>query len=461
MINGGLVQFSGKRVLLLQGPVGPFFARLGKDLRSLNALVFKINFNAGDCFFYPRGFKYQGSMQAWPEEFEEQVLRHAIDVVFLFGDQRAIHVQARAIAERLGLEVGVFEEGYLRPDHITFERFGVNQRSRLSRSPADYKTKVPFAPKTLPVGNAYWHMVWYAFLYYLVGSLGKPWFRFYKHHRPLSLWEAFPWIRAVWRKQWYRLMEWGINARLCGPEKGNFFLVPLQVFNDSQVTSQSDFYTVERFVEHVLRSFAEHAPKNTLLVIKHHPMDRGYADYGKVIQVLTDKLGLRRRVLYIHDQRLPSLLDCARGVVVINSTVGLSALHHGAPTKVCGEALYALSGLTFSDSLDKFWREAILFKPDKELFENFRSHLIHKTQLNGSFYKKLPGRASEFYTGLEWRSLPRRIDSMASLVDLPGLSPINIPRQAQIHPSDSPHLAVAVPTVLESEPSESLKRDSA
>lgn len=51
MLAGGLAQFAGKRVLLLQGPVGPFFARLTAELRPVNATVYKVNFNAGDWLF--------------------------------------------------------------------------------------------------------------------------------------------------------------------------------------------------------------------------------------------------------------------------------------------------------------------------------------------------------------------------------------------------------------------------
>src|SRR5438045_9280928 len=42
-----------KRVLLLQGPVGPFFRRLAKLLQAAGAEVHKVNFNGGDCLFYP------------------------------------------------------------------------------------------------------------------------------------------------------------------------------------------------------------------------------------------------------------------------------------------------------------------------------------------------------------------------------------------------------------------------
>ncbi len=53
MIAGGLDALSGKRVLLLQSPVGPFFRRLAQDLRWVGAQVCKVNFNGGDLLFYP------------------------------------------------------------------------------------------------------------------------------------------------------------------------------------------------------------------------------------------------------------------------------------------------------------------------------------------------------------------------------------------------------------------------
>ena len=41
-----------RRVLLLQGPIGPFFRRLARFLEQHGTDVFKINFNAGDALFY-------------------------------------------------------------------------------------------------------------------------------------------------------------------------------------------------------------------------------------------------------------------------------------------------------------------------------------------------------------------------------------------------------------------------
>jgi len=402
MIEKGLQTFAGKNVLLLQGPVGPFFARLAKDLRAAGAEVHKVNFHAGDWFFYPRGaMNYRGTMEAWPAWFEAQLRRLDIDVVFLFGDCRPIHRAAHRVATELGVKVGVFEEGYVRPDFITLEGYGVNGFSRLPRVAQAYSDAVtPATEGTLPVGNAYWHMVRCGFWYFTIGGLGKPFFPNYVHHRPLTIIESLPWLRSVWRKQWYGYKERGIQEQLTGELSDRYFLVPLQVFNDAQIRVHAPFERIESFIEGTIRSFAAHAPDDTLLIFKHHPMDRGYRDYAALIRRVAAELQLGFRVQYIHDQHLPTLLDHARGVVVINSTVGLSALFHEAPTKVCGRALYDMPGLTYQGSLDDFWGEAQRNKPDMDLYRRFRSHLIAATQINGSFYKRIDGVGSP--TGVVW-----------------------------------------------------------
>lgn len=400
MLRRGLDYFKGRRVLLLQGPVGPFFARLAQDLRQAGAQVFKVNFNAGDWFYYPKeAINYRGTMDELPNWLDDLIRQLDIDMVYLFGDCRPIHQIASFITSRYRIEIGVFEEGYVRPDYVTLERYGVNAYSRRSRDPDHYADQPP-VPKKLAVGNTYWPMVKYGFWYFLVGSLGKPWFWNYQHHRPLNFLEALPWWRSVGRKQWYRWTEREMQAKLTGEWSHRFFLVPLQVFNDSQITEHADFSGVEHFIEITLNSFALHAPLDTLLVFKHHPMDRGHTNYAALIRKLSGNAGMASRIYYIHDQHLPSLLDHVRGVVVVNSTVGLSALHHGAPTKVCGHALYDIPGLTYQGALDQFWSAAPGAKPDSRLYRRFCDHLVAKTQLNGSFYKPIEQAGN--CSGLVW-----------------------------------------------------------
>ena len=397
MIERGIHAFRGQGVLLLQGPVGPFFSRLAHDLQLAGARVFKINFNAGDRLFYRRGaFSFKGAMAEWPAWLDALLDRLDIDVILLFGDCRPIHVVAHEIAMRRGLEVGVFEEGYLRPHYMTFERHGVNGHSQVPRQPSFYLAQPEAArPRRRDLGNTYWHMAWWAFLYFSIGSLGKPWFPRYEHHRTLALTEAWPWIRSGWRKLQYRALQHGMLERLCTRWDKHFFLVPLQVFNDAQIFVHSSFDSVEAFVEEVLGSFARHAPADTALVIKHHPMSRGYTDYAALIRRLARAHGIAQRCFYIHDQHLPTLLKHARGVVVVNSTTGLQALEHHVPVKTLGEAIYDLPGLCHQGPLDAFWHEAPHSAPDRVLLRRFVSFLIARSQLNGSFYKAWPKAAAK------------------------------------------------------------------
>lgn len=403
MINGGLQSFSGKRVLLLQGPLGPFFSRLARDLKRAGAFPLKVNFNAGDCLFSRRdAVSFRGTVEEWPAFLSRLLDDHVIDTILLFGDCRPLHRIAHGIAQEREIEVGVFEEGYIRPDFLTFERFGVNGHSLIPRSSIFYlNTDIPKLDAEVRVGNTFWHSALWATMYYTAAILGSRSFPKYQHHRPLNVGEGLIWLRSFWRKAYFWVREAGFQDRFTGRLSKRYFLAPLQVHSDAQVKVHSRFESVSGYICHLIESFAHHAPSDTWLLIKHHPYDRGYNNYSELIRRKAREHGVRRRVVYLHDQHLPSLLEHARGVVVINSTVGLSALHHRTPTKVCGVALYDMAGLTCQAPLDEFWRRAQFEQVDSELYQRFRNHLIHATQLNGSFYRRIdiPG----MHTGLAWK----------------------------------------------------------
>jgi len=389
MINNPWYVFHGKRVLLLQGPVGPFFRHLSRLLEGVGARVNKVNFNGGDCLFYPqRALLWRGALHDWPEYFSLLLCNLKIDIVVLFGDCRPMHCMAREIATRSGVRVFAFEEGYVRPNFITFEQFGVNGYSQVIRKPSFVKG-LPLTP-ALPeeeVGRTFWWAALWAVLYYLAAAFMRPLFRHYRHHRPLRLTQGWYWLRSGWRKMLYGYKERGVLRLLTGGLSKKFFLVPLQIQCDAQVYQHSDFRSVIRFLTEIIASFADHAPAHTTLVIKHHPLDRGYHDYNRLIRQVAQELRVTGRVLYIHDQHLPTLFEHMSGAVVINSTVGLSALSHGAPVKTCGDAIYDIEGMTFQGSLEDFWNQAPDFRMDRDMFERFRAYLIEQTQINGNFYR--------------------------------------------------------------------------
>ncbi|BDY16521.1 hypothetical protein Sulfitobl28_24910 [Sulfitobacter pontiacus] len=120
--------------LFLQGPHGPFFNRLGKMLRLAGAQVWRVGFNAGDraFWFHPRSYiPFRGTADTWKDTFVALLADKGVTDIVLYGDTRPIHAQAVAEAKARGLTVHVFEEGYMRPYWVTYERGGSNGNSRL------------------------------------------------------------------------------------------------------------------------------------------------------------------------------------------------------------------------------------------------------------------------------------------------------------------------------------------
>jgi capsule polysaccharide modification protein KpsS len=93
-----------------------------------------------------------------------------------------------------------------------------------------------------------------------------------------------------------------------------------------------------------------------------------------------------------------TLLQHARGTITINSTVGLSSLHHGTPVKTLGYAIYDMPGLAHEGSLADFLQHP--GSVDLELYDAFRHYLLAHNQANGSVWRRLPGR--RFGTGIRW-----------------------------------------------------------
>ena len=165
-----------------------------------------------------------------------------------------------------------------------------------------------------------------------------------------------------------------------------YYIFPLQLNSDAQIVVHSPFEGVRDAIEKVLRSFARHAPANTWLVIKNHPLDTGLIDYRRFAEELARELDIAERLHFIDAGHLPTLLDNARGAVVVNSTVGLSALHHRRPLIALGSAIYSMPGLTWQGDLNDFWLHAE--QPNMDLYQAFLDYVVHHTQINGDFYTR-------------------------------------------------------------------------
>ncbi|EAI9957040.1 capsule biosynthesis protein [Campylobacter coli] len=379
-------EFSGKTVLLLQGPVGTFFHRLAIKMEKNKTKVLKLNFNGGDFFFYPNGKRCKCDEKDLENFYENFFKEKKIDAIVMYNDCRLIHAKAIKVAKGLGIGIWIFEEGYLRPYCITFEKDGVNANSSLPRDKNFYLScniLTKESIKEIPGGFKF--MAFSAFLYWLFSFLLAPFFNNKLHHRTLFPFEFLFWFRSLYRKYLYKLTEKKLNQKIYSLEK-KYFLAILQVYNDTQIKHHYK-KSIEEFIEELILSFANHARAKSYLVFKHHPMDRGYRNYSKLINELSQKYHVEGRIFYVHDTYLPTLLKNALGCITINSTVGLSAILEGCPTKVCGNAFYDFEGLAYPKKLQFFWREAHAYKPNPSLVINFKNYLLNTNQFNGNFYK--------------------------------------------------------------------------
>jgi len=391
------------RVLMLQGPVGPFFRDLASLLERKGMAVHKVNFNLGDVRFYPGGQWFRGALDQFADLLHEHVQTHRPQACLMFGQDRPVHATARRVLAELGVPVMVFEEGYVRPNFVTFEVGGVNSRSPFLWAPAEGQTEeaggLQLTPRAPDFQLPFRCMATLAAQYHLLTKLGSPFYPEYQHHRAMGvLMESLAWARAGLIKTWAPRHARHVMHQLLNPQAPPYFLVPLQVHNDSQLQHHSGYTTIVAFIEDVLASFAKHAPPNAHLVFKHHPMNRGHRNYKSLLKEQVQRLGghggaLQGRVHYLRDGHLPTLLQHAQGTVVINSTVGLSSMFHDTPVKALGQALYDQPGLTFQGELDHFWRAPGAV--DTARFQQFLASLVAQTQLPGSFY--WPGQA---YVGL-------------------------------------------------------------
>lgn len=378
-------------ILLLQGPLGPFFSRLGHTLRQQGHQTYRIVFNGGDRWWAWGGQidSYRDAPAAWEVYLRRYLRQHKITQVICYGDCRFYHKVARHICEQKGIPFYALEEGYLRPDYITLEQGGVNagspwydRRDTLS----EMRWTQPFRTP-LTIGRNFRHRTLYAIGYHLGRFLLHVRYRHYCNHRPWNpIQEALGWINTGLVKLRRTLPDRHLLKRLT-TLRGRLFLVPLQVAEDFQLRDHSDYPDMQTFICEVIDSFARHAPADTALLFKHHPMDRGYVSYQRLIADEARARGVSERVFYGHQLPLPPIYRLLRGVVTINSTVGLSALLHHIPTLCLGKALYDVEGLTTPGPLNAFWGTQLEVCPDT--FDRYRESLLHLTQLNGSFYNHL------------------------------------------------------------------------
>ncbi|GHG90434.1 capsule biosynthesis protein [Pseudodonghicola xiamenensis] len=380
--------------LFLQGPHGPFFNTLADMLRAAGAKVWRTGFNAGDRVFWRHAkcyIPFRGTPEDWPETLDRLLdERHVTDIV-LYGDTRAVHSTAIAAAKARGLTVHVFEEGYMRPYWVTYERGGSNGNSRLMEmSIAEMQSALALSDMEAPLPPASWgdmrQHVFYGALYHwfvMFWNRGYPNFR---PHRALPVTKEF----QLYLKRLVLMPFQALDRRIAQRRIRNggfpYHLALLQLEHDSSFQMHSPFSTMTEFLEQVIQGFAEGAPRHHHLVIKAHPLEDGRVPVRAEARRLAAQYGIANRVHYVRGGKLAQLLNDARSAVTVNSTAGQQVLWRGIPIKVFGSAVYDKPEFVSTQPLRDFFAGAA--RPDNRAYKDYRRYLLETSQVPGGFYSR-------------------------------------------------------------------------
>ncbi len=381
-----------RRFLFLQGPHGPFFQQLGRMLRATGAQVLRVGFNRGDRAFWPADatfIAYHGLPGDWPGHVAQLLADHCITDLVLYGDTRPIHAAAIRAAQAAGVTVHVFEEGYLRPYWITYERGGANGHSRLMQmTVAQMQAALARAELDQPEAPARWgdmrqHIGWGA-LYHWFVLTGFRDFPDFRPHRSLTVWQEF--LLYCRRLVLLPLHRWERMLAERRIRHGGFpyHLVLLQLEHDASFRNHSPFSTMAEFLAVVVDGFAKGAATHHHLVFKAHPLEDGRAPIKAELRHLARQHGIADRVHFVRGGKLAQLLNHARSAVTVNSTAGQQVLWRGMPLKTFGAAVYAKPEFVSHQPVAEFF--ALPKRPDARAYRDYRHYLLETSQITGGFY---------------------------------------------------------------------------
>lgn len=371
--------------------MGPFFERVGRVLAEDGHAVFRINLNGGDRYFWnlPNGSDYRGTFREWPDFLRRYLRENDITDIFLFGDCRPMHNAALAVCRDANITIHVFEEGYIRPDWVTFEPDGVNGHSKLPKDPEYYRqlaARLPPLERHHGVPSSFRRRALEGAAYNTADLLTRWYFRHWKDYRPWSpLREGISWLQRLMRRKDSLSRSEAMMSRLKASSKP-YVLFPLQLDADAQIRLHSNFRGMTDAIEHVIDSFAQHAPDDLLLVIKEHPLDNGITNWRHVVARCGERHGVLGRIAFISYGEIESLVRGAKAVVTINSTTGTLALAESIPVLPLGQSIYNIPDITHQGQLADFWANPT--PPDAPTFDAFRRVLIEYCLIPGGFFSE-------------------------------------------------------------------------
>jgi capsular polysaccharide export protein len=332
---------------------------------------------------------FPGPLADWQETLARLIADHAVTDIVLYGDTRPVHAEAARQAKAQGLRLHVFEEGYLRPYWISYERDGANGHSRLMDLTVPQMRAALGTPDAiLPEAPARWgdmrEHIFYGALYHFFVLVLNQRYRGYAPHRTLGVRAEFRlYLRRLLLMPWHRL-ERALATRAVLHGGFPYHLVLMQLEHDASFRDHSPFDRQTEFIDLCLEAFARGAPRHHHLVFKAHPLEDGRGHPALAIRDRALATGLSGRVHFVRGGKLARILHLARSAVTVNSTAGQQALWHGLPLKAFGTTVYAKPEFLSAQPLAEFFARPL--PPDVAAYRDYRQFLLATSQRRGGYY---------------------------------------------------------------------------
>jgi capsular polysaccharide export protein len=255
------------------------------------------------------------------------------DLIFVLNGEHYKQQAVIAWAKEQGVPVAYLELGYL-PNTMVLDGKGINYANGMPRSPA-----------------------------------------FYRDYQPQGIQVDSTLVRRPPRTP--------VGEPISLPK--HYLFVPFQVYDDTQILIHSPWVKSMERLHEVLEMTVDDLPNDTVYVVKEHPTSK--KSYPQLHQ-------RHSRILYANANDTQELIERARCVITINSTVGIESLLLGRPVITLGNACYNIEGLvSHANNTDEL--RALVAKPeqlpfDEELITRFVAWLSEVYLVPGRWPKYSP-----------------------------------------------------------------------
>ena len=261
----------------------------------------RIGFNAGDQFYWKGASGYhafKGPPHIWSTYLKEFLFRHQVTDIVLYGDVRSHHATAIEIGKERNIRMHVFEEGYLRPYWVTYERDGASGHSPLMNIDIQQmKRALDVWPRHISEVPATWgelrQHIFYGISYHAYILLGAASYLSYRSHRSRTIAAEFSSNLKHMLKLPFKVVRRAIAQRRILRGDFTYSLVLLQLAHDASIQAHSSFKDMISLIRLSLQDFASSAPSHMHLVFKAHPLEDYFQPLAEYTFARAEQLGIR------------------------------------------------------------------------------------------------------------------------------------------------------------------------